>query len=63
MDLINASQEMKQKQRITESQFARYCREEFFELGSERKKNGTPRTSAVFGQMIEERLERKGARV
>ena len=63
LHLINASEEMKDKQRITESQFARYCREEFSELGSERNKNGTPRKNTGFGQMIEEKLERKGARV
>ena len=63
LHLINASEEMKDKQRITESQFARYCREEFSELGSERNKNGTARKNAVFGQTIEEKLERKGARV
>ena len=61
--LINASEEMKDKQRITESQFARYCREEFCELGSERNKNGTPRKNAGLGQLIEEKLERKSARV
>jgi len=67
LDAINASDEIKEKRKISESQFARYCREEFPELmgcRSSGNKNGTvPRRNENFAGTIDERIKRRGSQV
>jgi hypothetical protein len=63
LDLINSSDELQQQRKITLSEFSRYCRDEFPELGLERNRNGAHRKNTVFGQAVEEKLERKTARI
>jgi hypothetical protein len=63
LNAINASDEIKEKRKISESQFARYCREEFPELMVSRSsgsKNDTiPRRNENLGGTIEEKIKRR----
>jgi hypothetical protein len=63
LNAINASDEIKEKRKISESQFARYCREEFPELMVSRSsgsRNGTiPRRNESLGGTIEEKIKRR----
>ena len=64
LNAINASDEIKEKRKISQSQFARYCSEEFPELMVSRSsgsKNGAiPRRNEDLGGTIEEKIKRRG---
>ena len=59
LKLLNESDELKDKPKISPSQFARYCRAQFSE--SNGNKNGKDnRRSDGFGETVSERIERRG---
>jgi hypothetical protein len=65
LKLINGSEEMKDKTKISPSQFARYCRENFPGMNATGKPVRNDNAVGVrrndgFGEEISERIERKG---
>ena len=65
LKLINGSEEMKDKTKISASQFARYCREHFPGMNATGKAVRNDNAIGVrrkegFGEAISERIERRG---
>ena len=65
LKLINGSDEMKERTKISPSQFARYCREHFPGMNATGKavRNDNAigvRRNEGFGEAISERIERRG---
>ena len=58
--LINESEEMKDRTKISPSQFARYCREQF---GCVSKNGKVVKKDGGFGAAINEQIERRGSKV
>jgi hypothetical protein len=60
LKLINESEEMKERPKISPSQFARYCREQF---GGASKNGKAAKRDGGFGAAINEQIERRGSKV